>query len=510
MKIQRVTLLKYLNCGEPILHEELDYFSNIKQSKEKWIDVDLDAIGQKLLKFIIDHEAQMPAKEKSVWTEKWQAMQEDRQPEAFFKQKINGLKSIIDIYEAHLQKRNYHFDLHIYKQTIPVYVDMKLKNADKYNPRRIEVTYFLKIHKEYILQEFTLHTMTLDVLKTVVEPFTFEKLFQVFNLHPQFSDIDEYTAALERTKRTQSKSGTQYKAKGIGFQKYDRLAASLDGDKVIVEEKLEVEEKIHHRFEFKRSVQLPYVRVFSLSKKRYFFVHVDDLELYQYEKNAANKLILQDKNKAIISKIFASKKKAYGDLASKKGLGIIVMAAGESGTGKTSTAEVYAELNKKPLYTMQVDEVGVNASSVEKNLYTILERIQKWQAVLLIDEADIFLSKRNQDLERSAIVGIFLRLLEYFEGVIFLTTNRLEVIDPAALSRVTLVLRYPNITPEVSKVIWQQNLRSAGIKIDSLERLPALNLSGRDIRNYVKLIHYIFDDHVTEEQVLDIIQEDQR
>ncbi|MCC5917537.1 MAG: hypothetical protein JJU02_09455 [Cryomorphaceae bacterium] len=82
----------------------------------------------------------------------------------------------------------------------------------------------------------------------------------------------------------------------------------------------------------------------------------------------------------------------------------------------------------------------------------------------------------------------------------------MDVIDTAVLSRVTVVLNYPNLTQEVRSVIWQQNLRLADIRIDTLDALVKLDLSGRDIRNYVKLIHYIFDHEVTESQVLALIQ----
>jgi hypothetical protein len=54
-------------------------------------------------------------------------------------------------------------------------------------------------------------------------------------------------------------------------------------------------------------------------------------------------------------------------------------------------------------------------------LREILEIASVWDAVVLIDEADIFLEKRTEeDIKRNALVGIFLRLLEYHQGVLFL------------------------------------------------------------------------------------------
>jgi hypothetical protein len=56
--------------------------------------------------------------------------------------------------------------------------------------------------------------------------------------------------------------------------------------------------------------------------------------------------------------------------------------------------------------------------------------------VLLIDEADVFLEKRTlTDVHRNALVSVFLRLLEYYEGILFLTTNRVATVSIFSLSR---------------------------------------------------------------------------
>ena len=70
-------------------------------------------------------------------------------------------------------------------------------------------------------------------------------------------------------------------------------------------------------------------------------------------------------------------------------------------------------------------ELGTNPRELETFLQQILDLANRWQAVLLLDEADVFLEARtSQDLHRNALVSIFLRLLEYFQGILFLTTNR--------------------------------------------------------------------------------------
>jgi hypothetical protein len=73
-------------------------------------------------------------------------------------------------------------------------------------------------------------------------------------------------------------------------------------------------------------------------------------------------------------------------------------------------------------------ELGTDSRYLESELQKILDICHAWGAILLLDEADVFLEKRNmQDIHRNALVSIFLRQLEYFQGILFLTTNRVEV-----------------------------------------------------------------------------------
>ncbi|RIB03903.1 hypothetical protein C2G38_1989191, partial [Gigaspora rosea] len=61
---------------------------------------------------------------------------------------------------------------------------------------------------------------------------------------------------------------------------------------------------------------------------------------------------------------------------------------------------------------------------LEDKLSEILEIASIWNAVILIYKVDIFLEQRSKnDVNRNALVGIFLRLLKYHQGILFLTTN---------------------------------------------------------------------------------------
>jgi SpoVK/Ycf46/Vps4 family AAA+-type ATPase len=81
---------------------------------------------------------------------------------------------------------------------------------------------------------------------------------------------------------------------------------------------------------------------------------------------------------------------------------VIILLEGPPGTGKTLTAESVAEAMQAPLYTMSAGELGTQANIVEKHLSDILKMATMWKAILLIDEADIFMEERSPyDLERN-------------------------------------------------------------------------------------------------------------
>lgn len=106
----------------------------------------------------------------------------------------------------------------------------------------------------------------------------------------------------------------------------------------------------------------------------------------------------------------ASKKNNFDDIIEGKGLGLIMLLVGTAGTGKTLTAEAVADKVQKPLYMLSAGELGQTADTVEDRLNKILQLTEKWDAVLLFDECDVFLQERSMNnLEHNEIVAVFLR-----------------------------------------------------------------------------------------------------
>jgi AAA+ superfamily predicted ATPase len=179
------------------------------------------------------------------------------------------------------------------------------------------------------------------------------------------------------------------------------------------------------------------------------------------------------------------------DVIEGKGNGLIILLHGGPGTGKTLTAESVAELTNKPLYRVTCGDIGTNAEEVEKYLDSVLYIGAIWGCVVLLDEADVFLEERTQtDLQRNALVSVFLRVLEYYEGILILTSNRVGTFDEAFKSRVQLALHYPSINGLRETNI---NAKTNELK-NKIDVLARHKLNGREIRNTVKtamqLAHY--------------------
>ncbi|KAH7140606.1 hypothetical protein EDB81DRAFT_885329 [Dactylonectria macrodidyma] len=93
---------------------------------------------------------------------------------------------------------------------------------------------------------------------------------------------------------------------------------------------------------------------------------------------------------------------------------------------------------------------------VETKLQLSFRLAHRWRCVLLLNEADVFLKKRNKtDLRCNAVTSVFLRCLEYYAGILFITTNRVGGIDPAFKSRIHLSLYYPRLDPETTLKLYE-------------------------------------------------------
>lgn len=132
-----------------------------------------------------------------------------------------------------------------------------------------------------------------------------------------------------------------------------------------------------------------------------------------------------------------------------------------------------------PLYMMSAGDLGLDPRHVENKLQGILDMCTRWNAILLLDEADVFLEERSlHELERNKLVSIFLRVLEYYEGIMFLTTNRVQTFDAAFQSRIHISLEYPELDTKSRKTVWKNFLKQHDVaQAASRERPPKVLVS---------------------------------
>jgi SpoVK/Ycf46/Vps4 family AAA+-type ATPase len=227
---------------------------------------------------------------------------------------------------------------------------------------------------------------------------------------------------------------------------------------------------------------------FSFTAKKWGEIDLNKLEEIVYDDDAFDRLVLPNEKKKLIRSLVENTQTSFSDIISGKGGGCIFLLHGSPGVGKTLTAEAIAELLHRPLYSVSVGELGTNTDELEKKLREILELASTWNAVILIDEADIFLERRSEnDIVRNAMVGIFLRLLEYHQGVLFLTTNRVRCFDEAFHSRISVALKYDDLDRKAREQIWINLLNAAKISGLDATSLSEFVINGRQIRTTIRL-----------------------
>lgn len=242
---------------------------------------------------------------------------------------------------------------------------------------------------------------------------------------------------------------------------------------------------------FDRIPQHCYLHLFHLEWHRHVWVHAQHVQDYVYQPQLRERLVLPQAQRDLIDILTADRNFLVQDVVPGKSGGTTILCRGAPGLGKTLTAEVYAEVVGKPLYRVHSGQLGVTASSVEASLTKILQRAARWDCVLLLDEADVYIRRRDNDLQHNAIVAEFLRTLEYFTGLLFMTTNRVGDIDDAILSRCIAIIDYQPPGPDDACRLWQALATQLGAELPPglAERLAAdyAGASGRDIKELLKL-----------------------
>ena len=166
----------------------------------------------------------------------------------------------------------------------------------------------------------------------------------------------------------------------------------------------------------------------------------------------------------------------------------VVVAYGPPGVGKSLSARCLAGSLERPVAAARASDLrGKYYGQEERCLQQLFEQAEQHDEVLVFDEADEWVGRREgssagESGSRIMESSEMLLNLERFTGVAVLTTNRVEVLDPALHRRVDVWLSLKIPGPDERMALWARVLDEQ-IKIDSalLVTLSSVPLSGGDI-----------------------------
>ncbi len=210
----------------------------------------------------------------------------------------------------------------------------------------------------------------------------------------------------------------------------------------------------------------------------------DDLVLPELQKQTLLQVAAQSRNRMRVYEQWG-----FADRG-RRGLGLSVLFAGPSGTGKTLAAEVLAAELDLDLYRIDLSAVvSKYIGETERNLKQVFDAAETGGSVLLFDEADALFGKRaevkdSHDRYANIEVGYLLQRMETFQGIAILTTNMKSSLDKAFQRRLRFQVDFPSPDVRQRKAIWRRVFpEQTPTEALDPERLARLNVPGGSIRN---------------------------
>jgi hypothetical protein len=202
-----------------------------------------------------------------------------------------------------------------------------------------------------------------------------------------------------------------------------------------------------------------------------------------------------------------------------RGRGVTALFAGDSGTGKTMSAEVIAGHLGLDLYVIDLATVvDKYVGETEKNLERVFGEADGVNGVLLFDEADAIFGKRSEvrdahDRYANIEVAYLLQRMETFDGLAILTTNLRANLDDAFTRRLDAIIDFPMPDEDQRRVLWQRCLGDAlptddDIDLDFCAR--QFELAGGHIRSIAITAAYLAAGRGTPVRMADLVQAIQR
>jgi len=251
----------------------------------------------------------------------------------------------------------------------------------------------------------------------------------------------------------------------------------------------------------KKKVRAPKVKMDTVIKDQDLF------ELIQADKNLED-VVLNPKTRETleallkqVDKEVMNRLKTWGIKDKKKGIEARIIFYGGAGTGKTITALALAKSLKKDILSFDCSKIlSMYVGESEKNVRNIFDTYKdlsaktKSEPILLLNEADQFLSSRTSDglsgseKMHNQMQNIFLEQIERFEGILIATTNLLENIDKAFSRRFNYKIEFTKPNKEQRLELWHK-LLPAALPLEKnldFEKLSTYELTGGQIELVIK------------------------
>ncbi|MDD2450563.1 MAG: ATP-binding protein [Sulfurovum sp.] len=311
----------------------------------------------------------------------------------------------------------------------------------------------------------------------------------------------------------------------ISFDEYEKIKnRSLleDGAKLITEDIIDYEEILNMFGGVSRSFYLQeevMQRIIHPSKKKKVTklkldALVQEQELFEYLKptTTLDDVVLHPKTRETLDNLIKQvdkevfrKLKEWGIKDKRKGIDARIIFYGSAGTGKTMTAMSLAKTLKRPILSFDCSKIlSMYVGESEKNVRRIFDEFKelsqkaKVEPILLLNEADQFLSSRTEGTGSSAdkmhnqMQNIFLEQIERFEGILIATTNLLGNIDKAFSRRFNYKIEFKKPGKRQRLRLWQFMLpENADYTEDfDVQALAAHDLTGGQINLIIKNTAY--------------------
>jgi AAA+ superfamily predicted ATPase len=267
-------------------------------------------------------------------------------------------------------------------------------------------------------------------------------------------------------------------------------AASID----IISKKISLMQNKENDYDPRRLYSLLQSLTYRLTKSR-----LGDLAEEIIPASKVGDIILPASRKNMIQAIalhFKHRRKVYDEWgfakkSNSRGLGIVALFSGESGTGKTMAAEAIANELGLDLYRIDLSMVASKyIGETEKNLRQIFDAAETKECILFFDEADSLFGKRSEvrdshDRYANIQVGYLLQRIESYDGIVILATNLKKNLDPAFMRRLRFIIDFPFPDEKSREEIWRRIFPQTAPLASSLDFkfLSRLSITGGSIRN---------------------------